>query len=123
MSIKSKKLSQSRVKRAQRVRKSLRGSAEKPRLCVVKSNKHIQVQVIDDSQHRTLFGLSTFSKSMSGTEAKGRNKSSAKIIGEKVAELAKERQIEQMVFDRGRHRYHGILVELAEAVRSNGIQI
>lgn len=109
-------------KRALRVRKRLRGTSEKPRLCVVKSNKHIQVQLIDDENGRTLGHASTFSKENRGTEQAKKNKASAKVLGETIANIAKAQNIKEVVFDRGPFKYHGILAELADAARSAGLQ-
>ena len=85
----TKRNAQLRVKRALRVRKHLRGTDVKPRLCVVKSNCHIQVQLIDDTTGRTLAGLSTFAKEFRNTEFCKKNKASARKLGEQIAEIAK----------------------------------
>ncbi len=111
-----------RVKRALRVRKHLRGTSEKPRLCVIKSNKHIQVQIIDDEKRITLGHVSTLSKEFKGTEYCKKNKATAKKLGERIAEIAKEKNIKEFVFDRGPFKYHGILAELADAARNAGLQ-
>ena len=113
---------QKRVRRALRVRKHLRGTSEKPRLCVVKSNKHIQVQLIDDEKGVTLGSASTNSTEFKGTEFAKKNKVSAKKLGERIAEIAKEKNIKVLVFDRGPFKYHGILAELADAARAAGLQ-
>ena len=111
-----------RYKRAQRVRKRVRGSTEKPRICVVKTNRHIQVQIIDDEKGVTLASLSTLSKGIKDTEFGKKNKASAKVLGEKIAEHAKGLGISQVVYDRGPFKYHGILAELAQAARAGGLQ-
>jgi large subunit ribosomal protein L18 len=111
-----------RARRAVRVRKHVRGSAEKPRMCVVKTNKHIQVQIIDDEKGATLAALSTNSKDLKKTKLGKKNKESAKELGKSIAAKAKALGIEQVVFDRGAHKYHGILHELAEAARGSGLQ-
>lgn len=111
-----------RHKRALRVRKHLHGSAAKPRLCVVKSNKHIQVQLIDDEAGVTLGAASTYSKEFRGTELGHRNKSSARKLGELIAEIAKAKDIKEVIFDRGPFKYHGVLAELADAARAGGLQ-
>jgi large subunit ribosomal protein L18 len=116
------KNSRQKVRRALRVRQNLHGTAEKPRLSVHKSNKHIQVQLIDDENRRTLGVIATFSKEMCNTEYNRRNKASAKKLGEKIAELAQAQQIKQVIFDRGPFKYHGILAELADAARAAGLQ-
>lgn len=111
-----------RKKRAMRVRQFMRGTSTKPRLCVVKSNKHIQVQLIDDESGATLGALSTNSKEFRNTEFNRKNKNSAKKIGEQIAELAKSKNIKEVIFDRGPFKYHGILAELANAARNGGLQ-
>ena len=111
-----------RGKRALRVRKHLRGTGVKPRLCVVKSNSHIQAQLIDDETGRTLGGTATFAKEFHNTEFNGKNKASARKLGEQIAEIAKSKNIKEVVFDRGPFKYHGILAELANAARAGGLQ-
>lgn len=111
-----------KVKRALRVRKKLHGTAEKPRLSVVKSNKHIQVQLIDDDNRNTIGTTATFAKEFRNTEYARKNKQSARKLGEKIAEIAKEKNIREVIFDRGPFKYHGILAELANAARESGLQ-
>lgn len=111
-----------RGKRALRVRKHLRGTGVKPRLCVVKSNSHIQAQLIDDETGRTLGGTATFAKEFRNTEFNRKNKASARKLGEQIAEIAKSKNIKEVVFDRGPFKYHGILAELANAARAGGLQ-
>lgn len=122
MSIAIKKKTIKTAKRKIRVRKNLKGTVEKPRLCVVKSNKNIFVQLIDDVNGKTLAATSTLAKEYKNTETAKKNKASAKTLGSKIAELAKNQNIEKVVFDRGKHKYHGILAELADAARSAGLQ-
>lgn len=117
-----KKASVLRVKRAVRVRKHLRGTTAKPRLCVVKSNCHIQAQLIDDTEGKTLGSVATFSKEFSNTEFCKKNKVSAKKLGEQIAEIAKAKNIKEVVFDRGPSKYHGVLAEFADAARAGGLQ-
>lgn len=111
-----------RHKRTLRVRKHLRGSNVKPRLCVIKTNKHIQVQIIDDETGRTLGATSTFAAEFRETEFNKKNIPSARKLGEKIAEIAKEQNIKELVFDRGCSKYHGILAALADAAREGGLQ-
>jgi large subunit ribosomal protein L18 len=111
-----------RKRRADRVRQHLRGDGAKPRMCVVKTNKHIQVQVVDDTNGLTLASISTNAKELRGTEFTKKNKASAKHLGEKIAEKLKGLGISQVIFDRGPFKYHGILAELATAVRAVGVQ-
>lgn len=108
-----------RKKRSMRVRKKLRGTAEKPRLSVFKSLSHIGVQLIDDEKGVTIASYSTLSKELKDMK---KSKESARLIGEKIAELAKNKNIDRMVFDRGRLKYHGLIAELANAAREKGIQ-
>lgn len=122
MNNQAKKNSQLRGKRAQRVRKHLRGTSSKPRLCVVKSNCHIQAQLIDDEAGHTLGGTATFAKEFRNTEFNRKNKASARKLGEQIAEIAKSKNIKEVVFDRGPFKYHGVLAELANAAREGGLQ-
>jgi large subunit ribosomal protein L18 len=109
-------------KRALRVRKHLNGTPQKPRLCVVKSNNHIQVQIIDDTNGVTLGSTATFAKEFRNTEFVKKNKISARKLGERIAEIAKEKNITEVIFDRGPFKYHGILAELADAARAGGLK-
>jgi len=113
---------QHRKSRAQRVRKKVRGTPLKPRLCVVKSNQHLQVQLIDDESGKTLGSTSTLSKEYRETEFSKKNKASAKVLGEKIAEIATSQNIKEIVFDRGHQKYHGVVAELADAARGAGLK-
>lgn len=110
------------LRRKMRVRKHLRGNAQTPRMSVVKSNKHLQVQLIDDEAGRTLGTTATFAKEFKNTEFNKKNKQSARKLGEKIAEIAKSKNIQEVIFDRGSHKYHGILAELANAARESGLK-
>lgn len=107
-----------RKKRTMRVRKHLRGTADKPRLSVLKTNVHISAQLIDDDKGITLLSAGTMQKDMGGRKSK----ETARLVGSKIAELAKQKQIVKIVFDRGRNKYHGLIKELAGAVREAGLQ-
>lgn len=111
-----------RKKRSMRVRQHVRGTSEKPRLCVMKSNRHVQVQLIDDEAGETLGAAATFSKEFKNSEFAQKNKASARKLGEKIAEIAKSKNIKSVIFDRGPFKYHGILAELADAARAGGLQ-
>lgn len=111
-----------RHKRALRVRKTLRGTNVKPRLCVFKSNKHIHAQLIDDESGQTIGSAATFSKDLRNTEFATKNKNSAAKIGELIAEIAKQKEIIEVVFDRGPFKYHGILAALADSARAAGLK-
>jgi large subunit ribosomal protein L18 len=110
-------------RRHRRVRKTVKGVAERPRLCVYRSLKHIYAQIIDDSSGSTLCAVTTNSKE---TKTEGRasycNKAFAKQIGEKLGKLAQEKGVKQVVFDRGGLLFHGCVKELADGVRSAGVK-
>jgi large subunit ribosomal protein L18 len=101
-----------------RIRKKLSGTAERPRLAVFRSLKHIYAQVIDDRSGRTLVSASSTEKGASD----GGNVAGAKAIGQLVAQRAKEKGIEAVVFDRGGFLYHGRIKALADAAREAGLQ-
>lgn len=111
-----------RHKRTLRVRKTLRGTSVKPRLCVIKSNKHIHAQLIDDESGQTLGTASTYAKEFRDTEFSKRNKASAAKLGEVIADIAKKKEITEVIFDRGPFKYHGILAALADSARAAGLK-
>lgn len=111
-----------RQNRAFRVRKRIHSTALKPRLCVVKSNKHLHIQLIDDTSGRTLGSAATFSKENRGTAFGKKCKESGKKLGETIAKIAIDQGIKQVIFDRGPFKYHGILAAVADAARAAGLQ-
>jgi len=102
-----------------RIRRKLRGTAERPRLAVFRSVAHIYAQVIDDDQGQTLVSASSVDKD---AKTNGGNVAAAKTIGQLVAERAKDKGITRVVFDRGGYRYHGRVKALADAARAKGLQ-
>ena len=111
-----------RLKRTLRNRKKVRGSSERPRLSVFKSAKHIYAQIIDDETGKTLASASTMVKK--GEEAVGKvSKEIAFQIGKKIADKAKGAKVARVVFDRGRHKYHGVVASLADGAREGGIEL
>jgi large subunit ribosomal protein L18 len=108
-----------RVRIHKRIRQRLRGNAERPRLAVFRSLKHIYVQLIDDASGKTLVSASSKEKS---APVKGANVAGAKAIGKLVAERAKAKGIKRIVFDRGGYLYHGRVKALAEAAREGGLE-
>ncbi|MBI2743891.1 MAG: 50S ribosomal protein L18 [Chlamydiales bacterium] len=112
-----------RIKRVMRIRKHLRGSSVKPRFSVYKSNQHIAAQIIDDETGVTLAGIGTMSKEFKqkGKQVR-KSKTTAKEVGTRIAKLAKEKNIDRVVFDRGRFKFHGLIAELANAAREAGLQ-
>jgi large subunit ribosomal protein L18 len=103
----------------QRIRRKLQGTTERPRLAVFRSVAHIYAQVIDDSQGKTLVSASSVDK---GGRTNGGNVAAAKAIGKAVAERAKEKGIQRVVFDRGGYPYHGRVKALADAARAAGLE-
>lgn len=114
------KKNKKRSKRMLRVRKKLRGTAEQPRLCVLKTNQHIAVQLIDDDASKTLASVGTMMKELRVKKLK-KSKEAAKLVGTRIAEIAKEKQINKVIFDRGRHQYHGLIAALADSAREAGL--
>lgn len=110
-----------RQKRIWRIRKKVVGSAERPRLCVTFTNKHIYAQAIDDASGKTLLSVSSLSKDLQEDKLSA-NRESATKVGQAFAEKAKAAKISQVVFDRHGRPYHGRVKEFAEAVRAAGIQ-
>jgi large subunit ribosomal protein L18 len=114
-----KKRRKARRNRVFRVRKKIHGSAEKPRLSVSKTNCHMYAQLIDDDAGVTLAGFGTQSKTC---KEKRKSKSSAKEIGAQIAKLALGKNINAVIFDRGRYKFHGLVAELANSAREAGLQ-
>ena len=108
-----------RERRHLRVRRKVSGTAERPRLCIFRSNSNIYVQIIDDIAGNTLVSASTLDKEV---KTKHANKEAAKELGALIAKKAKAKNIETVVFDRGGYIYHGVVKELAEAAREGGLK-
>ena len=108
-----------RVKRQTRVRGKISGTPERPRLNVFRSNANIYAQVIDDVNGVTLAAASTLEKDFEGAHG---NKEAAKKVGQLVAERAKAKGVEEVIFDRGGYVYHGRVAELAEGAREAGLK-
>ncbi len=113
--------SEQREKRHLRVRKKVYGTAERPRLNVYRSEKHIYAQIINDELGVTLVAASSLDKELKGKLECGSNKEAARVVGELVAKRALEKGIKKVVFDRGGYIYHGRVKELAEAAREAGL--
>ena len=108
-----------RAKRHARVRGKISGTAERPRLCVFRSENHIYAQIIDDVAGHTLVAASSHEKNLA---AKGGNCEGATLVGKLVAERALEKGIKEVVFDRGGYVYHGRVKALAEGAREGGLE-
>lgn len=115
-----------RQRRHARVRKSVHGTVDRPRLSVYRSLNNIEGQVIDDEEGRTVVGLSTLAaelRDVSGDdEGKGRKVVQARAAGKLLAERAREKGIERVVFDRGGFKYHGRVKAFAEGAREGGLE-
>ncbi|GIO58313.1 50S ribosomal protein L18 [Paenibacillus cellulositrophicus] len=111
-----------RLKRHLRVRKKIQGTAERPRLNVFRSSKHIYAQLIDDVAGVTIVSASTVDKELSGSVKNGGSVEAARQVGELVAKRAKEKGHTSIVFDRGGYLYHGRIQALADAAREAGLE-
>ncbi len=121
MSTSTKDKQTGRSRRHYRVRKKVAGTAERPRLAVFRSNKHISAQVIDDRAGRTLAAASTVEKELRESGSTG-NKAAAATVGRLLAERAKAAGVNQVVFDRGGFLYHGRIAAVADAAREAGLE-
>ncbi len=114
--------SEGRQKRKRRVRKKIKGTPERARLCVFRSAKHIYAQIIDDTQGRTLVAASSLSKDLRDKIGKdGANKKGAAMVGAAIGELAVSMGIRRVVFDRNGFLYHGRVKAVADAARERGL--
>ena len=108
-----------RARRHARVRTKVSGTAERPRLCVYRSNTNIYAQIIDDVAGNTLVQASTLDKEVKNKKS---NKEAAKEVGTLIAKRASDKNIKTVVYDRSGYIYHGIVKELAEAAREGGLE-
>jgi large subunit ribosomal protein L18 len=111
----------SRARRHLRLRKKVAGTAERPRLVVSRSTRHMVAQVVDDAVGRTLVSASTLEAELRGLD--GDKTAKAKRVGELVAERAKAAGIEAVVFDRGGNKYHGRVAAVADGAREGGLSL
>ena len=121
MSYSAKDKQTARVRRHFRVRKKVAGTAERPRLAVFRSNKHISAQVIDDRAGRTLAAASSVEAALKSAGGTG-NKTAAAAVGKLLAERAKAAGVTSVVFDRGGFQYHGRVAAVADAAREAGLE-
>jgi large subunit ribosomal protein L18 len=110
-----------RLKRKDRIRRKLSGTAERPRLSVYKSLKHIYAQVVDDTTGRTLAFASSLSKELKGN-TEGDKKAEAKRVGALIAQKCKAANVDAVVFDRNGFPYHGRIAAVADAAREAGLK-
>ncbi len=111
-----------RKSRQRRVRRKIRGTPERPRLSVYRSNKHIYAQIVDDTTNRVLTAASSMSKDFRATGKRGGNVEGATQIGEMVAEKALQQGIRRVVFDRNGFLYHGRVKAVATGAREKGLE-
>lgn len=119
ISVKDKVLA--RERRHQRVRRKIMGTPERPRLSVYRSVNQIYAQIIDDLSGKTLVAASSLSKGSKDKKKSGGNIEAAKAVGKTLAELAKQANIQKVVFDRGGYIYHGRIKALADSAREAGL--
>jgi large subunit ribosomal protein L18 len=105
-----------------RIRRKIAGTEQRPRLCVYRSLNHIYAQVVDDRTGATLVAASSVEKDIRSSLKSGGNLEAAKLVGKTVAEKAKAKGIEAVVFDRGGYLYHGRVKALADAAREIGLK-
>lgn len=113
---------QQRQRRHRRVRVRVHGTAERPRLNVFRSLRHIYAQVVDDTVGHTLVSACTLDVDLRGELGELNKTEQAKLVGEMLAKRALEKGVKQVVFDRGGYKYHGRVKALAEGARSAGLQ-
>ncbi|MGB0452331.1 MAG: 50S ribosomal protein L18 [Bacteriovoracaceae bacterium] len=113
--------SRKRYRRKLTIRNKVEGTAERPRIVIHRSNKNIAVQVIDDAAGKTLASAQTFGKAaVGGAKA---NKEGAALVGKALAEKMTSAGIKAAVYDRAGYKYHGVVKQIAESIRENGVQI
>ncbi|MBS3732670.1 MAG: 50S ribosomal protein L18 [Desulfobacterales bacterium] len=110
-----------RIKRKKRIRKKVQGTAERPRLTVFRSARHIYAQVIDDQQGQTLAAASTMEKELRDRSDFENKKSAAGEIGKRIAQRAAKKGVTTVVFDRNGYQYHGRVKAVSESARENGL--
>ncbi len=113
---------QGRERRKLRIRTNVSGTAERPRLTVFRSLKHIYAQVIDDTEGKTLAHVSTLSKDLKGPAGDAAKKDAATLVGKAIAAQLKAKGITKVVFDRNGYMYHGRIKALADGAREAGLE-
>lgn len=110
-----------RLRRHARLRKHINGTAQRPRLVVTRSNRHMVAQIVDDTKGMTLVSESTITHDFDGF--KGTKTEAAQKVGELIAKKAKDAGIDSVVFDRGGNKYHGRVAAVAEGARQGGLAL
>ncbi len=116
-----KKRIRQRVLRHKRARKKIIGTSKRPRLCVYRSLKNLSAQLVDDTNGKTILSLSTFSKDAKKSISYGGNAKAAVLLGQLIAEAAKEKGITEVVFDKGGRFFHGRIKLFADSARKTGL--
>ena len=111
---------EARIRRHRSIRHRVRGTKDRPRLCVWTSNKHLRAQLVDDSEGRILLSVSTYEKPMREAGCRA-NIAGGAEVGKLIAERARDQKVTTVVFDRGGFRYHGVVKAVAEAAREGGL--
>ena len=114
--------SEARQRRHRRIRKYMVGTAEKPRLCIYRSTRNLNAQLVDDIKAKTVISLSTLDEGLKAGHKTGGNVKAAAALGELLAKHAKDKGIATVVFDRGGYLYHGRIKAFAEAARKAGLK-
>lgn len=114
-------IKEKRLRRHMRIRRKVQGTAERPRLCVNFTNKHIYLQMIDDDQGKTLFSASSVQNAFSESGEKA-NLKGAEVLGRQIGEKAVQEGLKEIVFDRNGFKYHGRVKAIADAARKAGLQ-
>ena len=112
---------QARMKRKKRIRKTIVGTEQRPRLCVFRSARHIYAQVVNDAQGRTLAAASSLEKTIKESTDISNKKSAANLVGKLVAERALKKGVKQIVFDRNGFLYHGRVKAVSDGARETGL--
>lgn len=120
-SVKGKGKRIGRIRRHQRLRKKVNGTAARPRLVATRSNRHMFAQVVDDTTGKTLVWASTMEPELRASDAEKTEK--AKRVGELIAERAKAAGVTEVVFDRGGNKYHGRIAAVADGAREGGLTL
>jgi large subunit ribosomal protein L18 len=121
---KNKKLKPNKYKKLKReaLRGNIKGTVERPRLSIYRSNENMYAQIIDDSNSKTLLSCSTLDRSIKLTLSNGRTCDASRLMGEKLAKLSLKKNITKIVFDRGLYLYHGRVKAVADGARTGGLQ-
>ena len=121
---KNKKLKPNQYKKLKReaIRGQIKGTIDRPRLSVYRSNENIYAQIIDDINSKTLISCSTLDRSIKLVLSNGRTCDASRLMGEKLAKLSLEKNITKIVFDRGPYLYHGRIKALADGARAGGLK-